>query len=52
MLHFAGRLLASYPRKLLYSSLFLESSHSLSHTTLTKKSHIEYMVYKIEHNYN
>ena len=42
MLHFVGRLLAIYPRKLLCSSLCLESSHSLSHTTLTKKSHIKY----------
>ena len=30
----------------------LESSHSLSHTTLTIKSHIKYKVQKIEHNYN
>ena len=32
----------------------LESSHtlSLSHTTLTNKSHMKYMVHKIEQNYN
>ena len=52
MLHFAGRLLASYPQKLLYSSHCLEFSHTLSHTTLTKKSSIKYKVHKIEQNYN
>ena len=30
----------------------LKSSHSLSHTTLTIKSHIKYRVQKIENNYN
>ena len=32
----------------------LESSHSfsLTHTTLTNKTHMKYMVHKIEHNYN
>ena len=30
----------------------LKSSHSLTHTTLTIKSHIKYRVQKIEHNYN
>ena len=35
-----------------YSSLCLESSHSLSHKTLIMKSHMKYMVHKIEHNYN
>ena len=32
----------------------LESSHSLSltHTTLTNKSHMKYRVHKIEQNYN
>ena len=30
----------------------LESSHSLSHITLTIKSHIKYKVNMIEHNYN
>ena len=49
---FVGRLLTSYPRKLLCSSIFLESSHSLSHTTLTMKSHIKYRVQKIKQNYN
>ena len=34
------------------SSLCLKSSHSLSHTTVTKKSHIKYRVHKIEQNYN
>ena len=47
-----GKLLASYPQKLLWSSIYLESSHSLSHTTLTIKSHIKYRVQKIEQNYN
>ena len=52
MLHFIRRLLASYPWKHFWSSMSLESSHSLSHTTLTMKSHIKYKVQKIEHNYN
>ena len=39
MLHFAGSLLTSYPRKHLWSWMSLESSHSLSHTTFTMKSH-------------
>ena len=52
MLHFAGRLLASYPRKLLWSSICLKSSHSLSHTTFIMKSHIKYKVQKIKQNYN
>ena len=30
----------------------LESSHSLSHTTHTMKSHIKYKIHKIEQNYN
>ena len=30
----------------------LESSHYLSHTTLTIKSHIKYRIQKIKHNYN
>ena len=30
----------------------LESSHSLSHTTHTMKSHTKYKIYKIEQNYN
>ena len=32
MLHFAGRLLTSYPRNLLFFALCLKSSHSLFHT--------------------
>ena len=52
MLHFVGSLLTSYPRKHLWSWMSLESSHSLSHTTLTMKSHIKYRVQKIEQNYN
>ena len=40
------------PTKTSRSSLCLESSHSLSHTTLIKKSHIKYRVHKIEQNYN
>ena len=40
------------PAKTSCSSLCLESSHSLSHTTLTKKSHIKYKVHRIEQNYN
>ena len=39
-LHFAGSLLASYLQKFLWSSMSLKSSHSLLHTTLTMKSHI------------
>ena len=31
---------------------FLKSSHSLSHTTVTNKSHIKYRVHKIKQNYN
>ena len=48
MLHFTGRLFASNPWKLLWSSIYLESSHSLSHTTLTMNSHIKYRMSKIE----
>ena len=53
MLHFMGNLLASYLRKQLQSSIAL-SFHtlSLSHTTLTNKSHMKYRVHKIKHNYN
>ena len=51
-LHFVGSLLTSYLGKLLWSSLFLEFSHSLSHIIYTKKSHITYRVHKIEQNYN
>ena len=51
-LHFVGRLLVNYPRKLLWSLICLEFSHSLTHTTFTMKSHIKYRVQKIEHNYN
>ena len=40
ILHFAGRLLVRYPWKHLWSSMSLKSSHSLLHTTLTMKSHI------------
>ena len=41
------------PAKTLQSSIFLESSHtlSLSHITLTNKSHNKYRVQKIKHNY-
>ena len=52
MLHFVGRLFASYPWKLLWSSIYLDSSHSLSHTTHTMKSHIKYRIQNIEQNYN
>ena len=52
MLHFVRRLLASYSWKLLCFALCLESSQSLSHTTLRKKSHIKYRIHKIEQNYN
>ena len=53
MLHFTRSLLTSYPQKQFWSSIAL-SLHtlSLSHTTLTNKSHIKYRVHKIEHNYN
>ena len=51
-LHFEGRLLASYPWKLLWSSICLESSHSLLHTTHTIKSNKKYKIHKIEQNYN
>ena len=40
-LHFTRRLFTSYPQKLLWSFMSLESSHSFSHTTLTMKSHIK-----------
>ena len=52
MLHFTRRLLASYPRKLLWSSICFKPLHSFSHTTLTMKSHINYRVQNIEQNYN
>ena len=53
MLHFAGSLLASYLQKQLQSSFALSlHTHSFSHTTLTNKSHMKYMVHKIEQNYN
>ena len=53
MLHFAGSLLASYPRKH-FSLQFALSLHTLSfsHTILTNKTHMKYRVQKIEHNYN
>ena len=53
MHHFARCLLTSYPRKH-FSLQFALSLHtlSLSHTTLTNKSHDKYRVQKIEHNYN
>ena len=53
MHHFARKLLTSYPRKLL-ALHFTLSLHtlSLSHTTLTNKTHIKYRVQKIEYNYN
>ena len=51
-LHFVGSFLSSYLQKLFWSSIFLESSHFLSHTTHIMKSHIKYMVHKIEQNYN
>ena len=53
MLHFAGSLVAKYPREFFCLHL-LDSSHSLSllHTTLTIKSHNKYRVHKIENNYN
>ena len=63
MHHFAGCLLASYPRKhfsLQFAlslhthtlSLSLSLSLSLPLLTLTNKSHMKYKVHKIEHNYN
>ena len=53
MHHFARCLLMSYPRKH-FSHQFALSLHtlSLSHTTLTNKSHMKYRVHSIEHNYN
>ena len=53
MHHFARCLLTSYPRKH-FSLQFALSLHtlSLSHTTLTNKSHMKYRVHSIEHNYN
>ena len=53
MHYFAGCLLASYPWKH-FSLQFALSLHtlSLSHTTLTNKTHMKYRVQKIEHNYN
>ena len=53
MHHFARSLLARYKWKQLQSSNALSlHTHSLSHTTLTNKTHMKYMVHKIEHNYN
>ena len=40
------------PAKLLALHFTLNLQNSLSHTTLTKKSHIKYRVHKIEQNYN
>ena len=53
MHHFARCLLTGYPRKH-FSLQFALSLHtlSLSHTTLTNKSHMKYRVHSIEHNYN
>ena len=53
MHHFARCLLTSYPQKH-FSLQFALSLHtlSLSHTTLTNKSHMKYKVHSIEHNYN
>ena len=52
MLHFAGKLLATYSQKLL-ALHFTLSLHTLSHThNPYKKSHIKYRVHKIEQNYN
>ena len=50
---FCGMLSCELPVKTLQSSICL-SLHflSLSHTTLTIKSHIKYKVQKIKHNYN
>ena len=42
MLHFVRRLLASYPRKLLWFLICLKFSYSLTHTTLIMKSYIKY----------
>ena len=41
-----------FSRNPLVLTLDLESSHSLSHTTLIIKSHIKYKVNMIEYNYN
>ena len=51
--HFGRCLLTSYPRKH-FSLQFALSlhTHSLSHTTLTNKTHMKYRVHKIEQNYN
>ena len=46
-----GKASHELPMKTSCSSLCLEFSHFLSHTTLTKKSHIKYRVHKIEQNY-
>ena len=52
MLYFAGKLLTSYPRKLL-TLHFALSLHTLSLThNLYNKSHIKYRVHTIEQNYN
>ena len=40
------------PAKTSLSSICLESSHLLSHTTLTMKSYMKYRVHMIEHDYN
>ena len=47
-----GKATCELPMKISLVFNCLESSHSLSHTTLTIKSHIKYMVQKIKHNYN
>ena len=49
-----GILTCELPAKTLQSSICLKSSHtlSLSHTTLTNKTHMKYRVQMIEHNYN
>ena len=53
MLHFAGSLLTSYLQNMLQSSIvFSLHTLSLSHTTLTNKTHIKYRVHKIEQNCN
>ena len=52
MHHFAGCLLASYPRKHFSLNLPWVFTLSLSHTTFTNKSHMKYRVQKIEQNYN
>ena len=41
-----GKASRKLPTKTSCSSLCLESSHSFSHTTLTKKSHIKYKVHR------